>query len=419
MGSRRRATVAVLAALALWVGSVSPAGAASGDLDTTWSGDGVLPFASRYNITLGAYGTDGSIFTGSWKATDGNGPMRISRFNADGTPSAGWGSSGYVLRAFEPGGHGVSFPTEVIRVGLRVTVVGEHHRNTARLGVARLRSDGSYDTAFSGDGRALYRVFPEEHDVVTAFRAQVLTGGKIGLAIVGLDFDSNDDLRLSRQAMVRLNANGSMDTTFSGDGLAIVPNSWSDIHWLPNGGSFAGNQGSISHQVRKLLPSGQADTSFSGDGVVSAACGSHRGANMGIDTTGRPLLQCVKPMDPDMHLAMYRFTTSGAFDSTYSGDGKTTWIIPGANGEDAELRLTFDSAGKPWVATSSTPTSNTLRVFTLDSNGDPDAAYSDDGMSEVVLPGPADLSGVWHIAGRLYVTTFKDATTVQINALDD
>jgi hypothetical protein len=219
--------------------------------------------------------------------------------------------------------------------------------------------------------------------------------------------------------MMRLNSNGSLDTTFSGDGVAIVPNSWSDIRWLPNGASFVGNQGSISHQVRKLLPSGQADTSFSGDGVASAACGSHRGGNMGIDTSGRPTLMCVKPMESDLHLAMYRFTTSGAFDTTYSGDGKTTWVIPGADVDTSLWEIHFDGAGKPWVATSSSATSNTVQMFTLDSSGNPDAAYSDDGMSEVVIPGPADLSGLWHIGGRLYVTTFKDATTVHINALDD
>ena len=110
-----------------------------------------------------------------------------------------------MLRAFEPGGNGVSFPTQVVPVGIRITVVGEHYGSNARLGVARLRSDGTYDTSFSGDGRALYKIFPGEHDVVSAFRAEVLTGGKIGIAVVAYDADANGDLQFTGQAMLRLN----------------------------------------------------------------------------------------------------------------------------------------------------------------------------------------------------------------------
>ena len=320
-----------------------------------------------------------------------------------------------MLRAFQPGGTGVSFPTQVVPVGIRITVVGEHYASTARLGVARLRSDGTYDTSFSGDGRALYKVFPIEHDVVTAFRTEVLTGGKIGIAVIAYDYDARGDLQFTAQAMLRLNANGTADTTFSGDGVAVVPNSWSDIRWLPNGAAYVGNQGSVSHQVRKLLPSGQPDRSFSGDGVASAACGTHRGANMGIDTSGRPVLQCVKVTGEDITMAMYRFTTAGAFDSTYSGDGKTSWVIPGA--EPAGWRAHFDSTGKPWVATGVDGNPNAVRVHTLDASGNPDAAYSDDGVSETVLPGPAVVDGVWRSGGRLFLTTFNSDVTVHINAL--
>ncbi len=202
----------------------------SGMLDPAWADDGVSLFPSRYSIALGPTG-DGGTFVGSYKVTDGDGPMRVSKFEATGDPASGWGTAGYVIRAFEPGGAGVSFPTHVVPVGLRVTVVGEHYRDTARLGVARLRSDGSYDPAFSSDGRALYKVFPTEHDVVSAFRAEVLTGDKIGIAVVAFDADSHGDLQFTAQAMLKLNANGTQDTTFSGDGVAVIPNSWSDVRW--------------------------------------------------------------------------------------------------------------------------------------------------------------------------------------------
>jgi uncharacterized delta-60 repeat protein len=386
-------------------------------LDTGWSGDGLSTFPSRYSIAL-APTSDGGTYVGSYKVTDGNGPMRISKFTPTGSPASGWGgSNGYVLAAFEPGGKGVSFPVHVINVGLRTTVVGEHYRDTARLGVARLRSDGSYDTSFSGDGRALYKVFPTEHAVVSTFRADVLSGGKIGIAAIAFDFNSNGNLVFTAQAMLRLNANGTLDTTFSNDGVAVVPNNWSDIRWRSNGSSFVGVQGSTTHQVRKLLPSGQLDTSFSGDGIASAACGSHRGANMEVDASGRPVLMCVKVSGTSLTLAMYRFTSSGGFDTSYSGDGKTLWTIPNSSGSNDTFILHFDSTAKPWVAAAGPGATKSLRIYTLDSSGNPDSAFNGDGAATVTIPWNADLSRISRGGNRLFVTTFASDVTVGIVAI--
>ena len=386
----------------------------TGTLDTGWSGDGISTFPSRYSIALGPYGARG-LFTASYKVTDGNGPMRITKFDAAGAPVPGFGANGFVLRAFEPGGKGISFPTHIVPVGLRETVVGEHYRSTARLGVARLRSDGSYDRAFSGDGRALYKVFHLEHDIVSAFRVDVLTGGKIGLAVVALDYDRNGNLRLTGQSLMRLNANGTLDTTFSGDGRLPLSNDYSDVRFLPNGAVFVGRQGTKSHEIRKILPNGIfLDPSFSGDGIASAACGPHRGANMGLDPAGRPVLMCVRETLPTLTLAIYRFTPSGAFDTTFSGNGKTNMVLTGVIDD---TRIHFDRLGAPWAAIRTTEDDSAFRVYTLDSNGNPNPAWSDDGEATVTLPFGVELSGIAKAGTRLFVTTHKDATNVAIVAL--
>jgi uncharacterized delta-60 repeat protein len=393
-------------------GSEPPPVPQTGILDWRWSGDGLSAFPSRYDIALGPYGS-GGLFTASYKATDGNGPMRITKFDGNGAPVPGFGPTGFVLRAFAPGA-GVSFPTHIVPVGLRHTIVGEHYGSRARLGVARLRSDGSYDPAFSGDGRALYKVFGLEHDIVSAFRAEVLTGGKIGLAVIALDYDGGGQLQLTGQAMMRLNANGSLDTTFSGDGILPLTLATSDVRFLPNGAAFAGLQRPTSHLVRKLTPAGAYDTSFSGDGIASAACGSHRGANMAIDTAGRPLLMCVRDTDPTLTLAIYRFTPSGAFDTTYSGDAKTNLVL---HGDTDDVRLHFDATGRPWAAIASGANPADFDVYTLDATGNPDPAWSSDGIANLHLPFTVDLAGLARATSRLFVTTYRDATNIAIVAL--
>lgn len=398
-------------------GSEPPPVPPTGILDRGWSVDGLQNQSSRYAIALGPT-SDGGTYTGVYKATDGNGPMRISKYTPTGAPGAGWGSTGYVIRAFEPGGKGTSVPTNVVPSGTKVTVVGEHYRGTARLGVARLLSDGSYDTTFSSDGRRLYKIFPTEHDVVTAFRADVLTGGKIGIAVAAFDYDSRGSLVFTAQAMLKLNSNGTADTTFSRDGFAVIPQNWSDIRWRPNGSSFVGVQGSSTHQVRKLLPSGQLDVTFSDDGIASAGCGTHRGATMEVDSSNRPLLMCVKSSGTSTTLAMYRFSTAGAFDTTYSGDGKTLWVIPNSNGPADDVMYGFDSRAKAWAIAGGPGATTTMRLYTLNASGNPDTAFSGDGASSISLPFNVNGNTFGRVASnRLFIANYNGAVNVSMIAI--
>ena len=120
---------------------------------------------------------------------------------------------------------------------------------------------------------------------------------------------------------------------------------------------------------------------------------------------------CVKVSGTSTVLAMYRFTAAGAFDSTYSGDGKTTWVIPDSS---SEFRAHFDQAAKPWAAAGGPGATTTLRLYTLNSSGAPDTTFSGDGAATVTLPWNVDLSGVWRSGNRLLVTNFVGTVNVGI-----
>ena len=208
-----------------------------GILDTGWSGDGVSLYPSRVRHRprpLRRRCHLRRLLQGDRRQRPDAGHQ--AHLDRRGRARVGLGRLRAArLRAGRPG-HQLPDPRRA-RSGLRITVVGEHYRDTARLGVARLRSDGSYDPAFSTDGRALYKVFPTEHDVVSAFRADVLTGGKIGARGRGASTTTRGgELRVHRPRRCSASTpSGTLDKTFSGDGVAVVPTSWSDIRWLPNG----------------------------------------------------------------------------------------------------------------------------------------------------------------------------------------
>ena len=122
--------------------------------------------------------------------------------------------------------------------------------------VARLRSNGLLDTTFGTRGK---RAIDFGGDEESAFGAALQPDGKIVLA-------GDSDFRV---AVARLKPNGSLDTTFSGDGKTLF--SWGAIGRatavlvLPNGkilvAGFSGPEGG-NIQVARLNANGALDTTF-------------------------------------------------------------------------------------------------------------------------------------------------------------
>ena len=79
-----------------------------------------------------------------------------------------------------------------------------------RFGVARYSSEGTLDTSFSGDGRALVH-FTWEWNSATGVAIQA--DGKI--VVVGWEAESRGSFRF---ALARLNTDGTLDASFGGDG---------------------------------------------------------------------------------------------------------------------------------------------------------------------------------------------------------
>ena len=170
--------------------------------------------------------------------------MRITRFEANGTLGTSFGGGDGVLqRRFAPSTNAISFPSDIIRTGSKFVVVGDHYDGVReRLGIARMSTTGGYDSTFSGDGRVLYRIFPREHDLLNRGRCRSSTAARSPSPSSPSTKAPATTTLFAEQAFVRLNANGTLDTTFHGDGIAIVSDDTSDVTWLPDGSAFAGRE---------------------------------------------------------------------------------------------------------------------------------------------------------------------------------
>ena len=145
----------------------------------------------------------------------------------------------------------------------RILIGGDfsNYNGTARRGMARLNSSGTIDTSFN-PGTGLNGGFPNG----SPFKIVVDAAGKI---LIGGAFTSYNGV--SRNGIARLNANGSLDTTFNpGTGVAQTGGQDVSVNAIavqPDGkiligGRFNNYNGVFRGRIARLNPDGSLDTSF-------------------------------------------------------------------------------------------------------------------------------------------------------------
>jgi uncharacterized delta-60 repeat protein len=243
--------------------------------------------------------------------------------------------------------------------------------------VARLRPNGAFDTTFGAGGK---RTISFGGDQEAAFGAALQPDGRI--VLVG-----DSDFRV---AVARLNPNGSLDTTFSGDGRRTF--SWGPIGRatavvvLPNGkllvGGFSGPEtGNI--QVARLKPNGQLDTTFGAGGIATSDFGGDDfGLAMARQANGRILVagvsQPTSPTDPTLGAVVTRLRAIGELDPDFDGDGRVT--LPGTSNARAVLVQPQD--GRIVVAGTANG-SQKMTVTRLLRGGSPDPTFDGDGTATI------------------------------------
>src|SRR5262249_31667135 len=129
----------------------------------------------------------------------------------------------------------------------------------------------------------------------------------------------------------RLTSTGGLDTSFDGDGQAHVDldlNEFSRAAVAVDSldrvilGGTAGRSPSISHfSAARLTEGGTLDSTFDGDGKITVALGGVIDCvSVRADSKDRVLIGG-EVYDQSHELPVIRLTTSGALDSTFSGDG--------------------------------------------------------------------------------------------------
>ena len=275
--------------------------------------------------------------------------------------------------------------------------------------VARLRSNGALDTTFSADGK---RAIDFGGDDESASGAALQPDGRIVLA-------GHSDLRV---AVARLKPNGSLDTTFSGDGKTLF--SWgalsraSAVLVLPNGklllAGFSGPEGG-DIQLARLNANGALDTTFGTGGKAAVDFGGDDfGLAMARQANGRIL---VAGRSSVAGAVVARLRANGTLDPDFGGDGRVT--LPG--GGSANAVLVQPQGGKIIVAGNAAG-SQMMTVTRLQPNGAPDTTFDGDGTVTIDFGSVADLAAdaVLQPDGKIVVAGYtqadEDVAVARVNA---
>jgi len=242
---------------------------------------------------------NGLVLGGDFDSVNGTARNRIARIKANGSfdtafnPGSGFDNNVRVIAAQADG---------------RLIVGGlfERFNGATRKKIARLNTDGTLDTSF---------------DPGTGVDGEIssLAIQKDGKIIIGGNFETFNGT--SREGIARLNINGTLDTSFK---AAPGAHQWvSALALLPDGRILVGAPGSgfdgvTSPGMARLKTDGTVDTTF-----ISTLSDNAEVSGFAVQKDGRVLVSGLifKYRDPSTGF-VYRLNDNGTIDSSY-GAGET------------------------------------------------------------------------------------------------
>lgn len=255
-----------------------------------------------------------------------------------------------------------------------------------KMGLVRFNSDGSVDNSFGNNGKVELQI--GNNQINTASCAILQSDGKI---LIG---GSTFNLNRWEIALIRLNADGSLDNTFNNDGIQthiFGANDYCSAVALQADGKIivAGSSGSAGigqhFSVFRFNTDGTIDTDFNG-GSMSAFVGVESGAlSVAVQSDGKIVLAGRTSDGVYSDVALVRFDASGILDQSFDTDGIRTLSLD--EYEDFATKLIPLSNGKLLVG----GVSNTdFALMRFNANGSLDNTFSSDGIVETDMSNTFD-----------------------------
>lgn len=336
--------------------------------------------------------SDGKILVAGWSSNGTNKDFAISRYNASGTPDFTFGNKGLVTTALGSGNDEAR--AIVVLPSGKILVAGYSALNNLNhFALVRYNANGTLDATFDGDGKAVTAV-GISHSIANAMAVQA--DGKIVLAGIASESGNYDF------AVVRYNQDGALDSSFDTDGKLITAISGlgdtaravvmqADGKIVVAGDGYNGGSNRDFALVR-YNADGSIDTAFNNTGKSFVEMGSLNDVPnaLAIQADGK-IVVAGQGTFPDLNFVVARYTTDGFLDTDFDIDGRVMTDFIVGNGDSARA-LAIQADGKIVVGGITTQASATSAAFaryntdgSLDGEFDASAA-NPNGDGKTVIP---------------------------------
>lgn len=372
-----------------------------GSLDTqTFGVAGVVttPIGSADDkILCMALQSDGKIVVAGTAYMGTKDMIALARYNVDGSLDNTFNGNGFLTTSIGSNGD-YPFGIAIQNDGKIVIVGGSTTSTNLDLFVARYNADGSLDPTFDGDGIALPGLSANYADLANDVKIQ--SDGKIvvaGYTNGGLDADF---------AIVRFNANGSLDNSFDNDGIFTHPivgtfNEYANALAIQSDGKIVvvGSSNNLFYDfiITRYNPNGSLDSTFDVDGVVVTDFGvsTDFGAatDVALQNDGKILVTGYKNNATVLNIALNRYLSSGVLDNTFDLDGMVSTEFA-TTGDATANAISIQSDGKILVAGTNYDSKTNMAVvrYNNSSTANPTTTWNMSANELIIVPNPTNSS---------------------------
>jgi uncharacterized delta-60 repeat protein len=352
---------------------------------------------------------DGKIvIAGYAQRSAGNFDYAIARLNSDGSLDTTFSSDGKATVAFDFGGSGDDRATSlVIQPDGKIVVAGYSQSGGAGTNVislARLTTDGQLDETFTGDGRKFIaynggddrgaKVALQADGKIVVMGYATSSGTGYDMAIARLKSNGSLDYGFSGDGKKTVGFNLGASMIDKGASMAIQ----SDGSILLSG-SVQSKLGDADFGIVRMKSNGSMDKTFGSGGrkTISFNLGGSNNdqvSSMALQADGKIVVagSIQISLTGDFDYGIARLNVDGSLDTTFSADGRKT--VPfnlGDDDDDLANTVLIQSDGKILIggsAMKSTLVNTDFAITRLNDDGSIDETFGTDGLKTI----PFDLT---------------------------
>lgn len=306
-----------------------------GSLDPEFGGAGIGTTVSGAAEAIAIQDDGKLVAAGTSKLSDKNAFCAI-RYNTDGSLDSSFSDDGIQKTIFYGFGEwafglGIQADQKIVLAGTAGT---NSYIATALL---RYTTGGTLDTSFSGDGKVVDLVLSNDSDL--AYALEIQNDGKIVVA----GYAGSEPL--GNFTVLRHNTNGSLDTSFSGDGIVMTQittgvDRAKALAIQSDGKIVVVGYGNTRMVLVRYNANGSPDTSFSTDGIIVGDYGTLN--SVAIQNDGKIVAAGHQNTGSGYNIVIMRFNSNGTLDPDFGTNGV---VITDLGGDERAYGLALQQNG--------------------------------------------------------------------------